>query len=219
MSRQSHVLYKASWELPTYLRHCEVSKKGLEEELRQLEDEMDKELGGLNEFEKDSFFRDVNDHWIETAETLPRLQWYSQLMVVYGYFEKLLNDFCAEYSNSENIKLSVKDLHGQGIERARNYLVKVIGLEKSFNTPDWQSIKQLGALRNSVAHRDGFIDYEPDLQKSVYSVLSNIDGVELRQEVTDQEDAQIYFNDKVIIEAISVFDRFIRNLIAEMENG
>ena len=93
MSRQSHVLYKALWELPTYRRHCEVSEKGLREELRHLEDEMDKELSSLNEREQDSFFRDVNDHWIETAETLPRLQWYSQLLVVYGYFEKVLNDF------------------------------------------------------------------------------------------------------------------------------
>lgn len=217
--RQSHVLYKSLWELPTYLRHCEVSKQGLEEELRQLEDQMDKELSGLNEFEQDSFFRDVNDHWIETAETLPRLQWYSLLLVSYGYFEKLLNDFCTEFRTSDDIKLSLKDLHGQGIERARNYLVKVVGLEKTFSTSDWQAIKQLGILRNSVAHRDGFVDYEPDSPKSVYSKLSNIDGVELRQEVMEQEDAQIFFNEKVIVEAISIFDRFIRNLISEMENG
>jgi hypothetical protein len=180
---------------------------------------MDKELSGLNEFEQDSFFRDVNDHWIETAETLPRLQWYSQLMVAYGYFEKVLNDFCAESRDSENIKLSLKDLHGQGIERARNYLVKVVGLEKTFATSEWQSINLLGVLRNSVAHRDGFVDYEPDSPKSTYSILSKIEGVELRQEVMNQEDAQIFFNENVVIEALRVFDNFIRSLIAEMENG
>jgi hypothetical protein len=218
VSRQSHVLYKSLREIPTYLRHCEVARRGLEKELRQFEDQMDKELSGLNVFEQDPFFRDVNDYWIETTKTLPRLQWYSQLLVVYGYFEKLLNDFCTEYRTSENIKLTLKDLHGQGIERAKNYLVKVVGLEKTFSTPDWQSITQLGILRNSVAHRDGCVDYEPDSPKSVYAKLSNINGVELRQEVMDQEDAQIFFNEKVIIEAISVFDRFIRNLIAEMEN-
>jgi hypothetical protein len=219
LPRQSHVLYKSLWELPTYVRHCTVSKKGLEDELRQLEDQMDEELGGLNEFEQDSFFRDVNDHWIETAETLPRLQWYSQLMVAYGYFEKVLNDFCGEFRDTDNIRLSLKDLHGQGIERARNYLVKVVGLEKSFSTSDWQAIKLLGVLRNSVAHRDGFVDYEPDSPKSTYSKLCKIDGVELRQEVLNQDDAQIFFNEKVVVEALRVFDSFIRSLIAEMENG
>jgi hypothetical protein len=77
----------------------------------------------------------------------------------------------------------------------------------------------LGILRNSVAHRDGFVDYEPDSPKSTYSKLSKIEGVELRQEVMNQEDAQIFFNENVVIEALRVFDSFIRSLIAEMENG
>ncbi|WP_029655100.1 hypothetical protein [Marinobacter daepoensis] len=196
-----------------------VSKQGLDEELRQLEDQMAEEMNGLNEFEQDAFFRDINDHWIETAEILPRLQWYSQLMVAYGYFEKVLNDFCGEFRDSDKISLSLKDLHGQGIERARNYLVKVVGLEKAFCTPDWQAIKLLGVLRNSVAHRDGFVDYEPEPPKSTYSKLRKIKGVELRREVMNQDDAQIFFDEKVVIEALSVFDSFIRNLIAEMENG
>lgn len=200
------------------MRHCMVSKQGLDEELQQLEDQMDEELSGLNEFEQDAFFSNVNDHWIETAETLPRLQWYSQLMVAYGYFEKVLNDLCGEFRDSDNISLSLKDLHGQGIERARNYLVKVVGLETTFSTSDWQAVKLLGVLRNSVAHRDGFVDYEPDSPKSTYSKLCKIEGVELRQEVMKQEDAQIFFNEKVVIEAFRVFDSFIRNLIAEMEN-
>ena len=202
-----------------YLRHCELSKRSLDDELNQLENKMAEELSGLNEFEQDSFFREVNDHWIETAETLPRLQWYSQLLVVYGYFEKLLNDLCNEQRIERDLSLSLKDLHGQGIERARNYLVKVVGLVKTFATPEWQSIKSIGVLRNSIAHRDGFVNYEPEMQKSTYSKLIRINGVELRQETLNQEDAQIFFNEQVVIETIKLFDAFIRNLAAEMENG
>ena len=217
--RQSHVLYKSLWELPTYFRHCMVSKQGLDEEIHQLEAHMAEELGQLTDLEQDAFFRNVNDRWIETSETLPRLQWYSSLMVVYGFFEKVLNDFCNELRDFDNLKLSLKDIHGQGVERARNYLVKVVGLGKTFSTSDWQSIKLLGVLRNSIAHRDGFVDFEPDSLKSTYSKLSEIKGVELRREVLNQEDAQIIFNEKVVIAAIEVFDSFIRKLIAEMENG
>ena len=207
------------WKLPAYFRHCEVSKCGLDNELAQLENKMGEELGGLNEFEQDSFFRELNDHWIETAETLPMLQWYSQLLVVYGYFEKLLNDLCDEQRAAQKFSLSMKDLHGQGIERAKNYLVKIVGLKKAFSTPEWQSIKSIGVLRNSVAHRDGFVDYEPDIPKSIYSKLSKIEGVELRQETMNQEDAQIFFNEHVVIETLKLFDAFIRNLAAEMESG
>ena len=219
MSKQSFVLCQATWEFPIYLRHCEVSKRGLVEELAQLENEMDKELSGLTEFEQDSFFRDINDHWIETAETLPRLQWYSQLLVVYSYFEKLLNDLCVEQRVSRELSLSLKDLHGQGIERARNYLVKVVGIKALFSSKEWQSIKSIGVLRNSVAHRDGFVDFEPENSKSVYSKLSKINGVELRQETMNQEDAQIFFSEQVVIETLKLFDTFIRNLAAEIRNG
>ncbi|MDG3414738.1 hypothetical protein P5E37_28205 [Vibrio parahaemolyticus] len=215
----SLVLCNALWELPTYRRHCEVSERGLAEELSQLESEMDQRISVLSEYEQDYFFRDVNDHWIETAETLPRLQWYSQLMTVYGYFEKLLNDLCNEQRDSKKLVLTLKDLHGQGIERSRNYLVKLVGLEKSFTTNEWQRIKLIGSLRNSVAHRDGYVDFEPSNPKSTYSKLSKISGVELRQETQDQEEAQIFFSEQVIIETLELFDTFIRNLDSELSNG
>jgi hypothetical protein len=196
-----------------------VSKRGLAEELTQLESEMDAELSGLNEFEQDSFFRDVNDHWIETAETLPRLQWYAQLLVAYGYFEKLLNDLCHEQREAQGLSLSLKDLHGQGISRARNYLVKVVGIEKSFSTTEWQAIKSIGVLRNAIAHRDGFVNYEPEKPQSTYSKLTKVAGVELRQEIMNQEDAQIFFNEQVVIYALELFDTFIRSLAAEISGG
>jgi len=216
---KSSVLIDALWELPTYLRHCEVSKRGLADELAQLETEMDKQLTNLDERDQDLFYRDVNDHWIETAETLPRLQWYSQLLTLYGYFEKLLNDLCVEQREHNKFTLSFKDLHGQGIERARNYLVKIVGLNKSFLTPEWQRIKAIGILRNSVAHRDGFVDFEPNNLKSIYAQLSKISGVELREETMNQEDSQIFFGEQVIIETIELFDIFIRSLNSELCNG
>lgn len=219
MGKSSYVLCKALWDLPTYVRHCEVSKRGLAEELKALEDEMDVELRKLNEFEQDAFFREVNDHWIETAETLPRLQWYSQLLVTYGFFEKVLNDLCIEQQHASGSKLSFKDLHGQGISRAQNYLSRVIGASDAFTSSEWQSIKLIGVLRNSIAHRDGFIDYEPDKPQSSFSQISKIVGVELRQETIAQEDVQIFFSDGVVVEALNLFDSFFRALSKEFENG
>src|SRR5947208_3490271 len=122
-------LYQAQIDFGVMQRHCEVSKKGLKEELDDLEETMDKEIAALNEHEKDAYFRDINDYWIETAETLPRLQWYAQLLIAYGYFEKLINDVCQEIKLERGISLSLKDLQGHGITRARNYLVKVAHIE------------------------------------------------------------------------------------------
>ena len=68
-----------------------------------------------------------------------------------------------------------------------------------------------------MAHRDGFVDYEPNSSKSAYSRLSNINGVELRRELRDQEDAQAFFTDSVVLEFLENFDTFIRNLNEELK--
>ncbi len=138
---------------------------------------------------------------------------------MYGYFEKLLNDLCREQRDAKQLSLSLKDLSGKGIERAKNYLLKVVGVEKSFTTPEWQSIEAIGVLRNAIAHRDGFVDYEPNRQNSVYSKLTGICGVELRQETMNHEYAQIFFNEQFVIETLDLFDTFIRKISAEISNG
>lgn len=209
-----HRLYQAQIDLSVMRRHVDVALRGLALELSDLESEMDKELVGLSEHEQDGYFSNVNDLWIETVEALPLLQWYSQLLISYGYFEKSLNDVCAEIKQANSLSLSLKDLHGQGISRARNYLVKVAMVEGPFQSPDWAAISRLGDLRNVVAHRSGFVDYEPNEPDSLFSRLSRIEGVELKQEVMNQEDARVVFGHGLTVTALETFSRFFGQLAA-----
>lgn len=90
-----------------------------------------------------------------------------------------------------NLNLSFKDLSGQGITRARNYLVKVVGIEQPFQTSNWQRAKFLADVRNAIVHRNAEIDFTPTNPKSLSAKLSNEPFVNLYKVISDADDAEI----------------------------
>lgn len=196
---------EAALEFYVLERHCKVAQSALANELKELEETMTKELDGLDEHSTDGYFSSINDEYIEIAETLPRLQWYSQFLLAHSFFEKSLNDICTALREDFGYALSFKELSDQGISRARNYLVKVCGVSEPFETEGWRAAKMFGDIRNAIAHRSGFIDYLPDKSDSLYAKLNSRDDVELKQEVLNQEDAQINIDDQFVVGAIGVY--------------
>src|SRR4051794_24222198 len=85
---------EAALEFYILERQCKIADAALAEELKKLEEAMASELDGLDEHSTDGYFSSINDEYIEVAETLPRLQWYSQFLLAYSFFEKSLNDMC-----------------------------------------------------------------------------------------------------------------------------
>jgi len=193
----------------TLERHCNIATKALTSELEELEELMKKELESLDELATEAYFSDINDEYIEVAETLPRLQWYSQFLLAYSFFEQSLNTICTAFREDFSYPLSFKELSDQGISRARNYLVKVCGLTSPFDTPDWQEAKLFADIRNAIAHRNGFIDYLPNKSNSLYSRLTGRSDIELKQDVMDQVEAQLIFDRMFVLRAIGVYRSII----------
>ncbi len=111
-----------------------------------------------------------------------QIQWRSEFLVIYSYFEHILNHLCKVVQERSNFKLGFKDIDGAGIERARTYLVKVANVDKPFETKNWQRAKFLSKIRNVIAHNNSEIEYKPDelktlcakLKKEVYLKLEPI---------------------------------------------
>jgi hypothetical protein len=79
---------------------------------------------------------------------------------LYADFEKSLLKVCDEFRDT-NQRLTVQDIHGNGIHRSKTYLVKVLGINEKFfgNTRDWSQIINYGKLRNHLVHDDRKIPY------------------------------------------------------------
>jgi len=200
-------------------RHVELAQSAFAAELDQLHAMMEKDLEDADEHEQDAYIGNINDYWIDTAETIPLFQWSAQLLLAYGYFEHVLNKVCADLRSERSFALALKDLHGQGITRAKAYLSKVVGISVVFSTTEWEAVTQVSEARNVIAHRNGFVDYEPDNPRSIYCKLAGQQNLELKQEQMDQSDAQVVIDANYVLAALGVFDTFTRSVFTALKDG
>jgi hypothetical protein len=77
----------------------------------------------------------------------------SLFTAICSFAEGELNGICDWERKERNLTLAPRDLTGQGIERARNYLVKVVGINPT--EPEWEGLANYQKLRNCLVHSQG----------------------------------------------------------------
>ncbi len=130
---------------------------------------------------------------------------------LYSYLETRLNNECRSSQQADpNMKISLDDVHGTGINRAKTYLVKVLDTSFSFeNNPYWEQIKWYNKIRNCIVHNDGKV-IDKELKKYIES--------------QDNLECDLAFGDNYIIlgegfceNAIAVIGAFLRSLMYHRE--
>ncbi|MGA9347532.1 MAG: hypothetical protein WBW48_01845 [Anaerolineae bacterium] len=59
----------------------------------------------------------------------------------------------------DDITLTLSDIDGRGIRKAKIYLCKVLGVRFPFDTsPEWREIQEYARLRNCIVHNEGRLD-------------------------------------------------------------
>jgi hypothetical protein len=142
------------------------------------------------EANRQEFFEFHAEDYYELADELPTLLRYSILTGADTGLEVFLNDTCATYAEVHNATITLSDLRGAGVERARDYLKKVARMPFPDTTPEWTSVKRLHQLRNSIVHADGYIASDRnDIRKwapSIYGLHIAASGaISLTREFTD----------------------------------
>ncbi len=190
---------------------CRFVYRSLDEAKSKIEQEYSERLNNIKDDEYKHFYEDImqDDHH-NFAEEFPRIQRFSHYLISYGYFEATLNQFCkyAEVRYEHSLKL--KDLSGQGIERAKNYLVKVVGVESGLFSSDWQKIKFAGDVRNIIAHTSGSLNYDNDKHKKLADKINKTNGINLTNET--EYGSQIVLTDEYVINVIRILRSFINNI-------
>lgn len=133
----------------------QARRKDWEDELAELlksephPEEPDFEHAGLKGHVKDP--EDVFETYF------PSLQRSSALAAIYSAFENDLNRLCDLVQSAVSSGLRFQDLNGNGVERARNYLIKVGGFDVSAGEREWTAITKIREIRNCFVHADGII--------------------------------------------------------------
>lgn len=104
------------------------------------------------------------------ADYFPALQRAAAFLVIWGSFERHINDLCREVAQAGGYSVKVNDLGGKGLLRARTYLQRVAGLEGGWADEDWQTFPGLQRIRNLFGHGDGHIGSDETEQE--YAAIS-----------------------------------------------
>ena len=214
-------IIQALIDFETIERLIALGVKGLAAELEDLHASMDADLAlvlsdaGLDARSRENaegdYLAHINDEYIELSELLPRLHSYSLFLIAYSFFERTLNRVCDSLRKHGGASLAVRDLAGNGISRARDYLVKVMTIEDPFEDRAWVSAKMYGEIRNTIAHANGYVEYRPTDIASLYSRLGAA-GIELRQEIMNQPDAQILLTSELVLRSVETYKSLLRSL-------
>jgi len=103
---------------------------------------------------------------------------YSIITSLYTLLEVSINQLCDHLKKYEKLPISYRELRGDGIQRAKNYLCKMCAITEPFNRKEWADIQTLNLLRNCIVHADGNIEQtkSPDKLKNRIKVTNHISG-------------------------------------------
>ena len=88
-----------------------------------------------------------------TESVVERNFYYSVIIQLYTHVELAFNDLCKYNESISNKKIKLSDFSGKGVERAKNYLVKVYDFV--FDALDSELLNELNLIRNIIAHYNG----------------------------------------------------------------
>lgn len=99
-----------------------------------------------------------NDLAASITQEFPQYQRQSQLIMVISLFEGYLNQLCLSFKKANISNVALTDIKGRGIERAKTYLKKAVGIPFPSDGESWRKILHAQLIRNIVAHNGGHLN-------------------------------------------------------------
>ena len=147
--------------LPGFTKYHYIMEKHLQEYPDEfLNDELKKYPNNLDSDLESSIYSEYS----YISEVFPNILRYSFLITCYSYLETALIQECKIEKNIKSLHLDINDLKGKGIEQARNYLIKVAGIDFPSNEI-WSEIMNFKDIRNFIVHNEGILNKSKKAEK------------------------------------------------------
>ncbi|HCG7963887.1 TPA: hypothetical protein NJ520_004508 [Vibrio parahaemolyticus] len=143
-------------DLENFRVFVELSERHWSEELIKY-NESDIEVNESVCWDRYKYRNDLGAHF---QEVFPQYQKQSFLLMLVSLFEDYLNQLCHSFNFEKGLNCALKDYPGLGIERAKNYLRKVAGIEVPTGSVSWSRVVEARDIRNIIAHNAGHLDEE-----------------------------------------------------------
>ena len=163
-------LYEVSIELHTLERHLEL----IEGQIKQIRKESKDKFRGLplgDEAERDLLRQ---DYAYQVELVVPRVLRNPFLVSLFAVYETTVTEIANLMQKKQGKRISVGDLRGDFLERAKKYYSEVLQFNLSMNNECWQGIGQLSHLGNGIAHANGRFEM---MNKRTRKKIRTIQGI------------------------------------------
>lgn len=148
--------------------YCKFTEAALRQETERFLTLHNEKVAKLSPDEKRSFDQlSIEIPW-KLYDVFPTLQWTSIFNSAYSLFERYLNDLCGILAKNAATKIELTDLTGQGVERAKIFLSKIVGITNVFNSTEWKNIQDYSKIRNILVHASGKLDLSKEKHKKIF---------------------------------------------------
>ena len=188
----------------------DFAERLLQEEASNLRTRIEQQVSTMSEAQRDEFFAEVNEHCARIEGAFPSLLRRSLFLTIYAEIEAYLNAVCEKAKRAQELELSLHELAGRGIQRAKLYLAKVASVPFPSDSPEWKKLTDYNQLRNALAHTEGRLREEA-INGYLGKYVRKHPGLWL--DSNGNVDIEPGFCEGVITDAISLFERLPAELL------
>ena len=132
-------------------------------------------IKGLSEDEKSEVDEYFYDDFYIIEKVQINMYRNSVIVSIYSFLENSLNKLCKYLSKKHSYAITVDDLKGDGIVRAKHYLEKMAQVNFSAINGEWSDLRTLNKIRNCIVHSEGIIINNESLK----NIITQTSGVSL----------------------------------------
>jgi hypothetical protein len=157
-------------------------------------------------------FNFESSHSYNLSIGLPNTLRKSLFISLMSYFEYSMNELCEVYEYHNRLTVNFKNMNGQGIKRAKLYLVKIVGLEFD-KLKYWHVILRMIRIRNNIVH--SYSEVFPENEQ----LICDVNSCEHLKLYRLQSKSLLQVEEKFLEYVLEVFDFFYKELLLEVEKN
>ncbi len=146
----------SDYELQKYSELHDLTESMLVDSLSSFRLWVDKQAAKIKDEEAlDSHYDFHSERFTDLSETFPEMVRNSMIVSLSSFLEKSLSDYCKTAQQKHNLALSMGDLNGKPLDRAKVYFKKVLKLPFPDTGALWFEIDAMQRIRQIIVHDNG----------------------------------------------------------------
>ena len=175
------IKHQAKDRLEEFRQYTLEIEANFDSDKNALSSSYDKAIEGLSDDEIREVENYFSDDYYIIEEIHVGLYRKSTVVSVYSFLENSMNSLCRHLGSRHTYPVSLNDLRGEGIVRAKDYLEKLAKVDFTALNGEWSHLMNLNKIRNCIVHSEGDIKASKS-PTQLENIINSTSGLFVRNE-------------------------------------